>query len=95
MNLQAKRQKEIKIVISMIQLYCRHHDDIDEQELIQSATSRIEKCPMMKDKTFCSRCKIHCYEKKMQEKIKKVMRYSGPRMIFHHPLLTIRHALHI
>ena len=67
MNLQAKRQKEIKIVVSMIQLYCRHHDDIDEQELIQYATSRIENDQCMKDKTFCSRCKIHCYEKRCKK----------------------------
>ena len=50
---------------------------------------------MMKEKTFCSQCRIHCYEKTMQKQIKQVMRYSGPRMIFYHPLLALRHALKI
>lgn len=94
MDLRDKRQKEIEIVTLMIQLYCCHHDDIDEAELIAYASARIQRCPMMKDKTFCSRCPIHCYEKKMQDKIKKVMRYSGPRMIFYHPVLAMKHAFH-
>lgn len=93
MNIEKKRQREKDIVSLMIQLYCRHHDDIDENELKNYALQRIEKCPMMASKTFCSQCHIHCYRKEEQEKIKKVMRYSGPRMIFYHPILAIRHAL--
>ena len=31
MNVEKKRQKEIQIVTLMIRLYCRHHDDIDEE----------------------------------------------------------------
>lgn len=95
MNLDKKRQREIDIVTLMIRLYCRHHDDICEEELLQYARERIEKCPKMKEKTFCSQCAIHCYRKDMQKQIKKVMRYSGPRMIFYHPVMAIRHALKI
>ena len=28
----------------------------------------------------------------MQEEIRKVMRYAGPRMLFVHPVLAIRHV---
>jgi hypothetical protein len=28
----------------------------------------------------------------MKEKVKKVMRYSGPRMLLHHPGLALHHA---
>ena len=93
MDIEKKREKEIEIVTFMIQLYCRSHHDIDEEELITYASKRIEKCPTIKTKTFCSRCPIHCYEKKMQEKIKKVMCYSGPRMIFYHPILAMKHVI--
>lgn len=93
MSVEAKRQKEIQIVALMIQIYCRHHYDIDEKELLDYVILRIQKCPMMKEKTFCSRCSIHCYEKNMQEKIKRVMRYSGPRMLLYHPILAMKHAL--
>lgn len=95
MNIEKKRKKEIKLIQTMIELYASHHQDIDAQELIEYSTKRIEKCPMMKSKTFCSQCKIHCYEKHMQDKIKKVMRYSGIRMLWTHPILVIRHALKI
>lgn len=93
MELNKKREQEKQVVALMIHLYCRHHDDIDEKELTEYALQRIDRCPMMATKTFCSRCKIHCYHPKKQEEIKKVMRYSGPRMIFYHPLLAIKHLL--
>lgn len=47
---------------------------------------------MMEHKTFCSRCPVHCYREQMREKIRAVMRFSGPRMLFHHPLAVVRHA---
>jgi hypothetical protein len=28
----------------------------------------------------------------MREKVKEVMRYSGPRMLLHHPILALRHV---
>lgn len=52
MDIEKKRQKEIEIVSLMIHLYCRYHDDIDEQELIGYAAGRIEKCPMMQKRHF-------------------------------------------
>lgn len=47
---------------------------------------------MMETKTFCSNCKVHCYRPEMREKIRVVMRYSGPRMLFCHPILALRHV---
>ena len=29
----------------------------------------------------------------MRNKIREVMRFSGPRMIFHHPILAIKHLV--
>ena len=64
------------------------------------ARERSDKCPFMETKTFCSNCKVHCYKNanpeigmEMWEKIRKVMRFSGPRMIFHHPVAAVRHVL--
>jgi hypothetical protein len=34
---------------------------------------------------------MHCYKPAMREKIKDVMRYSGPRMSYRHPLLALFH----
>ena len=80
----------------MIKLYCRkkhHSKELCENcsELLNYANLRIEKCPFMETKTFCSACKVHCYKKEMREKIREVMKFSGPRMIFYHPILAIKH----
>ena len=63
------------------------------QELIDYARMRTRKCPFMETKTFCSNCRVHCYDRVHREQIRSVMRYSGKRMLFHHPLLAISHLL--
>lgn len=79
----------------MIDLYYKKHKDelIIKDELKKYVEFRLDKCPFQEEKTFCSNCKIHCYKKDMRELIKKVMRYSGPRMIFYHPILAIKHLV--
>lgn len=94
-----KREREKKVVSLMIQLYCnkKHHTKkglCEECRLLDEyARLRSEKCPFMESKTFCSNCKVHCYKPKMREKIREVMRFSGPRMIFYHPVMAIRHVI--
>jgi hypothetical protein len=83
----------------MIDLYCRHHHGSKDQlckechELCDYVKKHLEKCPLKNNKPKCSKCTIHCYTPAMREKIKKVMRYSGPRMMYLHPILTARHYL--
>lgn len=91
-----KRKQEIQIVYEMIHLYCKknHHEkDLcgDCRELYDYAKARVEKCPFMETKTFCSQCKVHCYKKDMRNKIRLVMKFSGPRMLFYHPVMALRH----
>ena len=97
---EKKREREKKTVSEMIALYCRKKHGTkgrklcDEcRELRDYAVGRSDKCPFMENKTFCSNCKVHCYKPEMREKIRKVMRYSGPRMIFHHPVMALRHVI--
>ena len=98
MDVQKKREREKQMVSEMIRLYCRkqHHSKelCDEcKALDEYARSRSDKCPFMENKTFCSNCKVHCYKPEMREKIRTVMRFSGPRMIFHHPVAAVRHVI--
>ena len=96
---ESKREREKQTVALMIRLYCRKkHGTKDElchecQKLHDYAMLRSDKCPFMETKTFCSNCKVHCYKPDMREKIRDVMRFSGPRMIFHHPVMAIRHVI--
>ena len=98
MDIEKKRKKEQMVVEEMIRLYCKgnhHASDLCPEcsELAEYAKQRSEKCPFMKEKTFCANCKVHCYKKEMREKIRKVMRYSGPRMIIYHPVLAMWHLI--
>lgn len=95
-----KQEKEIRVVSLMIEKYCRgrhnskrHELCADCQRLLEYVKYRREKCPFGENKTFCSNCRIHCYKPEMRQKIKEVMRYSGPRMITSHPILAISHVL--
>lgn len=98
-NVENKREREKEMVSRMIKLYCRrkHHckTGLCEEcaKLNEYARFRSDKCPFMESKTFCSNCKVHCYKPEMREKIRSVMRFSGPRMIFHHPVTAIRHVI--
>ena len=55
------------------------------------AHARSDSCPFMENKTFCSNCRVHCYSGDMRERIRRVMCYSGPRMLRTHPILAVRH----
>ncbi len=65
----------------------------DCAELNAYATARIAACPHMETKTFCSACPTHCYRPAMRERIRSVMRWSGPRMIRYRPVAAIKHAI--
>lgn len=98
MNVEQKRQMEKETVSLMIDLYCKKHHKTKTlceecRKLKEYAMQRSEKCPFMETKTFCSNCKVHCYKPEMREKIRAVMRFSGPRMLFHHPFMAIRHVI--
>lgn len=71
----------------------KHKLCADCKELVQYAHKRVENCRVEDAEAFCSECAVHCYNAEKREKIRTVMRYSGPRMIFHNPKMAIRHLL--
>ena len=98
-KIQGKREREKRTVALMIRLYCRKKHGTKKnlcpefEALSQYAMQRSDKCPFMETKTFCSNCRVHCYKPEMREKIREVMRFSGPRMILHHPVMAVRHVI--
>ena len=54
---------------------------------------RSEKCPLHGDQDLLLQLRVHCYRPDMREKIREVMRFSGPRMLLHHPIPAIRHVI--
>lgn len=94
------KERELKVVTLMIEKYCKgnhktqkHELCKDCRELLDYVKLRREKCPHGENKPFCSNCPIHCYKPDMRERIRAVMRYSGPRIVFSHPILAMRHLI--
>ncbi len=98
-DLAAKREREKALVSEMIALYCKKRHGTkgglcpECAALAAYARKRSEKCPFMETKTFCSNCRVHCYRPEMREKIRAVMRFSGPRMMLCHPVPALRHVV--
>jgi hypothetical protein len=92
-------KREKRTMQAMMVLYCRHHHSSngllcdDCTELLDYANHRIDLCPYQEKKPTCKICPIHCYKSDPREEIRKVMRYSGPRLILYHPILTLMHLL--
>jgi hypothetical protein len=59
--------------------------------LLDYALFRLEKCPFQERKTTCAQCPVHCYKPDPRARMKEVMRYAGPRMLWRHPLLALWH----
>ena len=99
MKLSKRIEREKRTVGIMVKMYCdNNHNKIDSicgdcYELTDFANERINRCVFQEDKPACSECQIHCYHQEMRDKIKMVMRYAGPRMIFFHPIIGIRHLI--
>ncbi|WP_436836471.1 nitrous oxide-stimulated promoter family protein [Paenibacillus tritici] len=89
-------RKEQDIVFKMIRIYCKkkHHGAAlceECQDLNEYAGQRLSRCKFGEEKTACAKCPIHCYKPMYRQKIKEVMRYSGPWMLLYHPVESIRH----
>lgn len=99
-DIEKKRLKERQIMAQIIEIYCcgKKHSPGDGRlcdsctQLLVYANKRTENCPYMAKKTFCSKCPAPCYSPDMRIQIKAVMRYAGPRMLFHHPIMVFRHG---
>lgn len=90
-------RNEKKTVAAMIRIYCgaRHGSRSDPCEecaaLLAYAHGRLDRCPYGAGKPSCRECPVHCYRRGEREAVRDVMRFSGPKMIFRHPVLAIVH----
>lgn len=103
-----RRAREMRTISQMIALYCAgNHADrprsgrahcgeplCAECAAVDAyAMLRTQRCRNMATKTSCDKCPNHCYRPEERKKIRAVMRYAGPRMLFHHPVAALRHLL--
>lgn len=96
-----RMERERSTVEQMIRLYCKGNHGVKREgglcqkcnELLNYSNERLDRCPYGENKPTCLKCRTHCYEPEMREKIRMVMRYSGPRMLLRHPILTLGHII--
>jgi len=91
-------QRDLRTVSAMVRLFCRakHADPSGAlcpscAELAGYAELRLSKCPFGAEKTTCRECPVHCYRPGEREAMRAVMIYAGPRMLWTHPWLALRH----
>jgi predicted amidophosphoribosyltransferase len=92
-------KRERKTIKVMIKIFCkRNHKPKstlckDCQKLLEYAFERLSNCSYKKDKPTCRNCVIHCFKEPEKSKLRKIMRYSGPRILFTNPILAINHLI--
>ena len=94
------RAREFEMIAAMLRMYCRAHHGRrqgafcnDCKDLHDYARRRLERCVFGEAKPTCANCIVHCYKAAMRQRIRVVMRWAGPRMLWRHPILAVRHML--
>ena len=91
--------REKRTIEAMVRIYCEHHHDAGEalctecERLLNYAKGRLDNCPFKEAKPACNHCEVHCYASEMRSRVQWVMSYSGPRMVWRYPLLSLLHVL--
>lgn len=93
-------RREKTTVKRMISMYCKiKHPAVsldnelcpECRKLSDYASNRLTYCRFGEDKSSCRYCEVHCYAPDYQQRIREVMRFTGMRMLWRHPWLTLRH----
>jgi hypothetical protein len=95
----ARIAREKKTIAAMMRIHCRSRHGMSEAlcdacaGLLHYAECRLDRCPFGAAKPTCVQCPIHCYKPEMRDRVREVMRFAGPRMLWRHPILAIRHLM--
>jgi predicted amidophosphoribosyltransferase len=97
--MHARLERELQTIQAMITIYCGDRHGATEslcadcQALLAYAQVRLDRCHFGAEKPTCVNCPVHCYQPRYREQVRTVMRYAGPRMLWRHPVLSVRHWL--
>jgi YbgA-like uncharacterized protein len=99
-NLDSVRlARERRTMSAMVRIYCRdrHHEAANLcpecRQFLDYSNLRLERCRFGEQKPTCAKCPVHCYQRDRREQARIIMRYAGPRMLWEHPVLSVRHWL--
>lgn len=91
----SREKLTIKKMIDLYQAKCPQASAEPEhyEALFAYAKKRLDKCVFGEEKPACKQCPVHCYQPAKREEMKQIMRWAGPRMLWRHPILTVRHLI--
>lgn len=91
----SREKLTIKKMIDLYQAKCPQASAEPEhyEALFVYAQKRLDKCVFGEEKLACKQCPVHCYQPAKREEMKQIMRWAGPRMLWRHPILTVRHLI--
>ncbi|MDT8449091.1 MAG: nitrous oxide-stimulated promoter family protein [Wenzhouxiangellaceae bacterium] len=90
-------ERELATMERMVEIWCadRHGGGpcAECRDFLAYAEQRLAKCPYGAAKPTCAKCPVHCYRRARREQARAIMRHAGPRMMYRHPWLALRHVL--
>ncbi|HUC84533.1 MAG TPA: nitrous oxide-stimulated promoter family protein [Candidatus Acidoferrales bacterium] len=95
----ARLARERRTMAAMARIHCRDKHSTPSglcaecRTFLDYADARLERCRFGAEKPTCAKCPVHCYQRERREQAKLIMRYAGPRMLWEHPLMSLRHWL--
>ncbi|MGD8346670.1 MAG: nitrous oxide-stimulated promoter family protein [Lysobacterales bacterium] len=100
-QLNGRLKREHDTLECMTRIYCAQHHAVageaslcpDCRQLVDYAFQRLLRCPFGAEKPTCANCPVHCYKPARREEVRKIMRFSGPRMSWRHPVKAFLHVL--
>lgn len=95
-------QRDLRTLQAMGSIYCgAHHAGVSKDAAglceecaatIKFTHDRASACPY-DHRGNCKDCAIKCNRGDQKERIKAIMRYAAPRMLFKHPLMTLEYVV--
>ena len=91
-------KREKKTIDAMVQFFCKKKHKAKGElcpectEFLAYAMLRLDRCPFQERKSTWESAPSTATALSMREKAKNIMRYSGPRMLLHHPGLALHHV---
>ena len=96
---RARLMRERRTMAAMVWIYCRDQHAaapglcMECRGFLDYAEARLERCRFGEAKPTCAQCPVHCYQRDRREQARVIMRHAGPRMLWEHPIMSLRHWL--
>ena len=94
-------QKDRAILEAIGTIYCRaHHAECAQdaaglcpecREVVETTLAKAQTCPYGHSGN-CQDCDTQCQRGTSKQRVKAMMRYAAPRMVYRHPLMTLSYV---